>query len=62
MRCKFCNLTTFDYSENVELCAIFGYGDDVISENRKGEIGCPYNKKTLEKIHREYLDYVAKHG
>ena len=76
MRCKFCTLTTFDYSENIELCAIFGYGDDVISENKKrgsildvaplqnkkGEIGCPYNMKTLEKIQREYLEFLAKHG
>ena len=56
MRCKHCPYKEYDYSEDVELCSIFGYGDDVITENRKGEEVCKYNKKTLEKFiryHRE---------
>lgn len=52
MRCEGCTYTVYDYSENVELCKFFGYGDDEISENRKGEIGCRYNKKTLDKFER----------
>lgn len=52
MRCKNCPYTEYDYGENVELCKFFGYGEDEISENRKGEIGCRYNKKTLDKFDR----------
>jgi len=52
MRCKNCPYTEYDYSENVELCKFFGYGEDEISENRKGEIGCRYNMKSLQKFVR----------
>lgn len=62
MRCKNCTHTTYDYSENHELCAIFGYGDEEISENRRGEIGCKYNGKTLDKMHKRYLECLAKYG
>ncbi len=62
MRCKYCTHTTYDYSENCELCAIFGYGDEEISENRRGEIGCKYNGKTLDKMFKRYLECLAKYG
>lgn len=52
MRCKNCPYTEYDYSENVELCKFFGYGEDEISENRKGELGCKYNMKSLKKFVR----------
>lgn len=52
MRCKNCPYTEYDYSENVELCKFFGYGEDEISENRKGELGCKYNMKSLQKFVR----------
>lgn len=59
MRCKFCHFKEYDYSENVELCAIFGYGDDVITENRKGEEGCPYNYATLKRKWDIQLEAIA---
>lgn len=62
MRCKYCTHTTYDYSENHELCAIFGYGDEAISENRRGEIGFKYNGKTLDKMRRQHLECLAKYG
>jgi hypothetical protein len=45
---------------NHELCAIFGYGDEEISENRRGEIGCKYNGKTLDKMRSHQLEIRAK--
>ncbi len=58
MRCKFCPFTTFDYSDNVQLCAIFGWGEGEISENRKGEDGCRYNYATLAKMRQAELDSI----
>lgn len=51
MRCRYCEHTEFDYSENHELCALFGYGDDgTITEDAKGEMGCRYTKKSIDKM------------
>lgn len=63
MRCKNCPYTEYDYSENVELCKFFGYGEDEISENRKGEIGCRYNMKSLQKfvrMHEEEEEEIVR--
>lgn len=48
MRCKNCNYLYFDYSENYEDCRL-GLGDD----NYKGECGCKYTRKQLEKFANE---------
>ena len=54
MRCKYCIYKTYDWGEQKELCNLFGYGDDgEITENRKGEIGCRFNMKTIEKLNKE---------
>lgn len=56
MRCKNCPYKEYDYSEETTLCAIFGYGDDEISEDRHGDEGCRYNQKTLEKFIRRHRE------
>ena len=61
MRCKNCPYTDFDYSENVELCKLFGYGDNEISENRKHEEGCKFNMKTLDKKFKQYMEMLTAH-
>ena len=48
MRCENCNYLYFDYSENYEDCRL-GLGE----ENNKGEIGCKYTSKQLEKFAKE---------
>ena len=72
MRCKNCNRTYCDgYEDRVYLCRIFGYGDDLdengkcyIFENSKGEEGCKYTEKQLQKIEKQIreaeLEYLRK--
>ena len=61
MRCKNCTHTEFDWSENCTICSIFGWDNDdmYISENRKGEPGCKYNERTLEKFERINREAMA---
>lgn len=72
MRCKNCNRTYCDgYEDRVYLCRIFGYGDDLdengkryIFENSKGEEGCKYTEKQLQKLEKQIreaeLEYLRK--
>lgn len=62
MRCKNCKYVSFDYQENYELCAIFGYGDEEISENRKGEEGCKYTNNQLKKMYKEQMEIIQNDG
>lgn len=48
MRCKNCNYLMYDYSEDCEDC-MFGFDD----EDSKGEIGCKYTRKQLDKFAKE---------
>lgn len=58
MRCKNCIYKTYDWGEYMELCNLFGYGDDgKITENRKGEIGCRLNSKTIKKWNKEKMEF-----
>lgn len=52
MRCKHCPYESYDYSEGYSICSIFGDNEDYIYENEKGELGCKYNRKTIEKFIR----------
>ncbi len=63
MRCKWCIYKTYDWGEQYDLCNLFGYGDNgEITENRKGELGCRFNAKTIEKMNREERELIAEHG
>lgn len=52
MRCKNCPYESYDYSEGYSICSIFGDNEDYTYENEKGELGCKYNRKTIEKFVR----------
>jgi hypothetical protein len=52
MRCKHCPYESYDYSEGYSICSIFGDNEDYTYENEKGELGCKYNRKTIEKFVR----------
>lgn len=52
MRCKHCPYENYDYSEGYSICSIFGDNEDYTYENEKGELGCKYNRKTIEKFLR----------
>ena len=48
-------------------CDVFGYDDSMVSDDRHGNCGCKYNKRTLEKIMRiheqemkEWLEQTRK--
>ena len=67
MRCKNCKYTYYYYTEGYELCQLFEYGDGIdekgnrrITENRKGEEGCRYNQKTLDKMYKKYKERCHK--
>lgn len=47
MRCENCPFGVYDHSEDYELCPL---GDDLAEENKKGEFGCKYTRKQLEKL------------
>lgn len=54
MRCDNCpylNVSSWDSCDT--FCAIFGYDDSMLSEDRNGNFGCKYNKRTLEKMLRD---------
>ena len=51
MRCDNCpylNVSSWDSCDT--FCTIFGYDDSILSEDRNGNFGCKYNKRTLEKL------------
>lgn len=51
MRCKNCKYWQDPaYESDDDCCSIFGYDDngDYISENKKGEFGCKYNRIQLK--------------
>lgn len=50
MRCSGCPYKSYDYQEGYPTCRIFGDNDDYIYENKKGELGCKYNRKSLQKF------------
>ena len=72
MRCKNCNRLYCDgYEDREYLCRIFGYGDDLdkngkryIFVNSKGEEGCKYTEKQLQKMENKIreveLEYLRK--
>lgn len=66
MRCNGCQYDTYDYQEGYPTCRIFGDNDDYIYENKKGELGCKYNQKSLQKIakmrEREEEEIVRQMG
>lgn len=47
MRCRGC-----PYKLHYCDCRIFGDSDYYIYENQKGELGCKYNRRTLQKFER----------
>lgn len=50
MRCSGCPYESYDYQEGYPTCRIFGDNDDYIYENKKGELGCKYNQKSLQSF------------
>lgn len=55
MRCDNCpylNISSWDSCDT--FCDIFGYDDSILSEDRNGNFGCKYNKRTLEKILKDH--------
>ena len=48
--CPFINVSGWDSCDT--FCNVFGYDDSMVSDNRHGNCGCKYNKRTLEKIMR----------
>lgn len=66
MRCKHCPYESYDYSEGYSICSIFGDNEDYTYENAKGELGCKYNRKGLQKFLRikqlEEEDIVKQMG
>lgn len=53
MRCKNCPYEDYDYQEHHPCCQLFGDNEDFIYENSKGELGCRYNMRGLQKFVRE---------
>lgn len=52
MRCKGCPYESYDRQENYKTCMLFGDNEDYIYENQKGELGCKYNRRSLQKFIR----------
>lgn len=48
MRCKNCPFCYFDNAENGYYCKF-----NIYEENAKGEPGCKYTRKTLDKFNKE---------
>lgn len=51
MRCDNCpylNVNPWDSCDT--FCNVFGYDDSMMSEDRNGNYGCKYNRRTLEKL------------
>ena len=50
MRCNGCPYESYDSQEGYPTCRLFGDNEDYIYENKKGELGCKYNQKSLQKF------------
>lgn len=50
MRCSGCPYESYDYQEGYPTCRLFGDNEDYIYENAKGELGCKYNMRSLQKF------------
>ena len=64
MRCSGCPYESYDYQEGYPTCIIFGDNDDYIYENKKGELGCKYNMKGLQKfvkMHEQEEKEIVRH-
>ena len=55
MRCDNCEYRRYIYSDDIYECE-FGFE----GENSKGECGCRYNRKTLNKFKRESIEEDIK--
>jgi hypothetical protein len=66
MRCKNCPYEDYDYQEGYPTCRLFGDNEDYCYENAKGELGCRYNQRGLQKFVRlpelEEQDIVRQMG
>ena len=66
MRCSGCPYESYDYQEGYLTCRLFGDNEDYIYENKKGELGCKYNMRSLQKFVRmhelEEEDIVRQMG
>ena len=49
--CK-CPHEGYDFSEGHTTCNLFGDNEDYCYENAKGELGCKYNMRGLQKFVR----------
>ena len=49
MRCNGCPYESYDYQEGCPTCKLFGDNDEFIYENAKGELGCRFNQRSLQK-------------
>ena len=56
MRCDNCDYCRYSYADDLYEC-IFGFEGE---ENSKGQYGCRYNRKTLDKIHKEMWEAEAE--
>ena len=54
MRCKNCPYEDYDYQEGYPTCRLFGDDDEFIYENAKGELGCRFNQRGLQKYIRQH--------
>lgn len=52
MRCNGCPYESYDYQEGYPTCRLFGDDDEFIYENAKGELGCRFNQRGLQKYIR----------
>ena len=49
MSCNGCPYKSYDYQEGYPNCKLFGDDEDYIYENKKGELGCRFNQRSLQK-------------
>lgn len=56
MRCDNCKYCQYDRADDMYLCYL-GIEE---TENAKGQCGCRFNKKTLDKVNKEYWEEEAK--
>lgn len=54
MRCKNCPYEDYDYQEHYPTCKLFGDDEDYIYENAKGELGCRFNRKGLQRFIKQH--------
>lgn len=57
MRCKDCPYNDYDRAENCNICR-FGFE----GEDSRGECGCRYNRKTLDKFNRDLIYDIVNEG